>query len=139
MRIAKGVSYTMPFIKWQRQMEKSTHKRVDRLVLEDVKRVIHILVKADEDMLISNATEKKLARATEKITVLTKEKVELGGNVKHLWAEMIQASKIYGIEATTNLQLIIADALSRLDMLKEQLIKEKMVSENEKTFATDTK
>ena len=49
-------------------MEKSTHKRVDRLVLEDVKRVIHILVKADEDMLISNATEKKLARATEKIT-----------------------------------------------------------------------
>ena len=65
-------------------MEKSTHKRVDRLVLEDVKRVIHILVKADEDMLISNATEKKLARATEKITVLTKEKDELGGNVKHL-------------------------------------------------------
>lgn len=53
-------------------------------MLEDVKRVIHILVKADEDMLISNATEKKLARATEKITVLTKEKVELGGNVKHL-------------------------------------------------------
>ena len=52
---------------------------------------------------------------------------------------MIQESKIYGIEATTNLQIIIADALSRLDMLKEQLIKEKMVSENEKTFATDTK
>lgn len=100
-------------------------KRVDRLVLEEVKQVIHILVNADEETLIRNATEKELVRAGVRISTLITEKAELEGNIKHLQTEMIQASKTYGIEATTNLQIIIADALSRLAILKEQLTKER--------------
>lgn len=94
-------------------------------MLEEVKRVIHILVNADEETLIRNATEKELVRASERIATLTKEKAELEGAIKYLQDEIIQASKAYGIEATTNLQILITDALNRLAILKAQLTKDK--------------
>ena len=76
-------------------------------------------------MLISNATEQEIRRFNERLEVLAKEKRDLENDIKCLQAEMISATKQYGIEATTNLQMIITDHLSHLATLREQLIRER--------------
>lgn len=100
-------------------------KRVDEIVLDEMYRTLEILVNANEEALVSNATEQEIRRVNEHLDVLAKEKSDLESDIKCLQAEMISATKQYGIEATTNLQMIITDRLSHLATLREQLIRER--------------
>lgn len=99
--------------------------RVDQLVADEIRKVLYILLNADEDTLICNAVEQEYQQQQIRIAALEKE-IELQENeVKYLQAQMLFVVKQYGIEASTNLQLIITDKLSNVSSLKERLIKEK--------------
>ena len=72
-----------------------------------------------------NATEQEYQRIQERLKTLTKEKEVVEEAIRLLQSEMVSATKQYGIEATTNLQVIITDRLSYLSSLKERLAGEK--------------
>ena len=109
-------------------------KLVDQIVLDELYRTLEILVNANEEALVSNATEQEIQRVNERLEVLVKEKSDLEGDIKCLQAEMISATKQYGIEATTNLQMIITDRLSHLATLREQLIRERRNAQKRETL-----
>ena len=105
-------------------------ERVDQMVIDEMKRVLEILVHADEETLILNATEQEYQRIQERLRTLTKEKEVVEEDIRLLQSEMVSATKQYGIEATTNLQVIITDQLNYLSSIKERLAREKRNAKN---------
>jgi len=100
-------------------------RRLDRLVKKHLRETLTILMEADPEMLIDVATERSYCMKRDRIEALETELKEMKEKIAYLKAELFSATKIYGIEATTNLQIIITEQMNNMSVVRDTLRKEK--------------
>ena len=95
--------------------------RVDRLVMRELQQQLQILNDADEELLVTAAAERYYMEQMERLQILEDELKDCRTQLAALKEQAVKVSEEYGVEATTNIHIAIADQVSTQEMIKEKL------------------
>ena len=80
---------------------------------------------ADPEQLINAATERMYCEKKQRIEEMEENLIKLQSEINMMQRELVYATDVYGIEATTNLQILITEQLNNLSIAKDRLNAEK--------------
>ena len=89
--------------------------------MRELQQQLQILNDADEELLVTAAAERYYMEQMERLQILEDELKDCRTQLAALKEQAVKVSEEYGVEATTNIHIAIADQVSTQEMIKEKL------------------